>query len=210
MFFPIRATVSSRRLPVFTIGLILANLIVVWHEANLRSWDFDPFIFRWASIPAHLQHPDAHAVLTIFTSMFLHSGWMHVIGNMWFLWIFGDDLEGRLGRFHFLAFYFVSGLVSDLAHMASNPASTMPVVGASGAISGVLGGYLFMFPGATVTCVYVLGRPRTIELPALAFLLFWFLMQVADALSGVESGIAWYAHIGGFAAGFVLAIIFRK
>ena len=212
MFYPIRATASSRRIPVFTIGLMLANLLVYWHQYNLRLWEERPFVYRYAAIPAHFHSPGPIVLLTLISSMFIHGSWSHVIGNVWMLWIFGGDVEGRLGRFRFLTFYFVSGLVAMGTQVASDPASNIPCLGASGAIAGVMGAYLWLYPTATVTTVFwplfpiPYPKPKFFEWPAAFWLGVWIFDQVAASMSGA-GGIAWFAHIGGFGGGFVLALI---
>lgn len=211
MLFPLRASVRSRRLPVFTLGLLLANVVVFWHEINLRAWEVQPFISRYAAIPARLQSPTGSSLFSLISCMFLHASFSHLIGNMWFLWIFGDDVEGKMGRWRFLTFYFVSGLVATVAHAMTNPTSLVSTIGASGAISGVLGAYLYMFPTATITALLFLTPiPRVVEVPAALFLCLWILLQVGAAMSGQQAGIAWYAHIGGFVAGLVLAMVIAK
>jgi membrane associated rhomboid family serine protease len=148
--------------------------------------------------------------------MFLHGGWAHLIGNMVYLWIFGDNVEDRLGHGRYLAFYLLAGVAAGLAHAYLNPGSAIPTVGASGAISGVLGGYLMLFPHARVlTLVPVLFFFDVVELPALLYLGFWFVMQVvsgalASALAEAAGGVAWWAHVGGFVVGMALGPLLRR
>ncbi|NLP05023.1 rhomboid family intramembrane serine protease [Candidatus Fermentibacteria bacterium] len=147
---------------------------------------------------------DVPPLLTLVTCMFLHGGLMHLAGNMWFLWIFGDNVEDRMGRVRFLLFYLVCGLCSSAVHIASDPSSPVPMIGASGAISGVMGAYMRLFPGARViTLVPFFLYIQFVRIPAAVFLGVWFLLQVVSSGSGGD--IAWYAHIGGFVAGLVLA-----
>lgn len=149
-------------------------------------------------------HQDVPPLLTLITCMFLHGGLMHLAGNMWFLWIFGDNVEDRMGRVRFLIFYLVCGLCSSAVHIASDPASPVPMIGASGAISGVMGAYMRLFPGARViTLVPFFLYIQFVRIPAAVFLGVWFLLQVVSSGSGGD--IAWYAHIGGFVAGLLLA-----
>ena len=155
--------------------------------------------------------------LSILTSMFMHGGWMHIIGNMLYLWIFGDNVEDRMGHFRYLVFYVTCGWVASYAHVWSDPASQVPSIGASGAIAGVLGAYITLYPGARVITLLPLGIfTQLVQVPAVFFLGFWFLQQfVAGALSlaaktAQTGGVAWWAHIGGFAAGFVLVWLFQK
>lgn len=147
--------------------------------------------------------------LPVLTSMFLHAGWFHLISNMWVLWIFGDNVEDRMGHWRFALFYLLAGAVASLAHGVIHPASTIPTVGASGAIAGALGAYMMLFPGAQVlTLIPICFYPFFVKLPAALFLGFWFVSQVlngtAHAASGTVGGVAWWAHIGGFVAGLVL------
>lgn len=149
--------------------------------------------------------------LSLFTSMFLHGGWLHIIGNMWFLWVFGDNVEDAMGPFRFLAFYLLSGTGAAAAQILSDPSSTVPMVGASGAIGGVMGAYARLYPHAKVNTLIVLGIFVTrIQVPALVMLGYWFLLQVLGglpALGSREGGIAFWAHIGGFATGLALSFL---
>ena len=143
---------------------------------------------------------------TVLTAMFMHGGWLHVLGNMWFLWIFGDNVEGAMGRVRFLAFYLLCGLAASLAQVLATPSSAAPMVGASGAIAGVLGAYLLLFPRARVRCLWVLVVFVTfVNVPAWALLGLWFVSQF---LVPLESGVAWMAHVGGFVAGIALVRLF--
>ena len=148
------------------------------------------------------------------TSMFLHGSWMHLIGNMWFLWLFGNNVEDSMGRFRFVVFYLVSGLVAALLQVFTNPASPIPMVGASGAISGVMGGYLVLFPNVRVFCLLILGFFVTsVALPAWMMLIYWFAIQFVSGLAafgGDVGGVAFWAHVGGFVAGLVLIKLFAR
>jgi membrane associated rhomboid family serine protease len=150
----------------------------------------------------------------LFTSMFLHGGWLHLIGNLWFLWIFGNNIEDSMGHLRFLAFYIVVGLVASGAHVLSDPASTLPMVGASGAISGIMGAYLLLYPKARVHTLFVIILYiRVFPVPAWFFLGYWFLLQVASSslqAPGAQGGVAFWAHIGGFLAGLVLVKLFQQ
>lgn len=213
VLFPLRATVSSRRLPVFTIGLLLANVVAFWHEVNLPMWEVQPFIARYGAIPARFAHFDIDAVFSLITNMFLHISLTHLLGNLWFLWIFGDDVEGRMGRFRFLTFYFVSGLCATTLHVLANVGDITPCIGASGAIYGVLGAYLYLFPTSTIkTAVFVGPVPRIVEIPAGIFLGVKILIDVVSAMTAEAGagGTAWFAHIGGFSAGLLLAMGFTR
>jgi len=162
---------------------------------------------RWVGLPVDDYWP-------FLTSMFLHGGWMHVIGNMWTLWIFGDNVEDRMGRLRFLSFYLLTGLAAGLTHWLTNADSTVPTVGASGAIAGVLGAYFVLFPFSRIIVMFpVFFLPFFFELPAATYLLFWFLSQVfAGTLAGLGpdnvGGVAWWAHVGGFVSGVVVHRLF--
>ena len=149
--------------------------------------------------------------LTLFTSMFMHGGWMHLIGNMVFLWIFGNNVEDAMGRPRFLIFYLLCGLAASAAHIGFESGSPIPCVGASGAISGVLGGYLLLYPSARILTLIPLGfYTQLVSIPALVFLPFWFLQQVFGVLAGAAGGVAWWAHIGGFVLGLALIKVFES
>jgi membrane associated rhomboid family serine protease len=152
-------------------------------------------------------------VATLFTSMFLHGGFLHIAGNMLYLWIFGNNVEDSMGRMRFIVFYFLCGIVAAYAHALANTASTVPMIGASGAISGVLGAYLLLYPRARVLTLIAFGLYiRTVEVPAMFVLGFWFVLQFLNALvsAGAGGGVAWYAHIGGFVAGILLIGLFKR
>jgi membrane associated rhomboid family serine protease len=213
--FPLRDENPSRSAPVVTRVLIGLNTLAFLYELMLGR-ALTPFVLTWAMVPARLtlaarygEESVLRPGLTIFTSMFLHGGWLHLIGNMWYLWIFGDNVEDRLGRFRYLLFYLAAGVVAALLHYAINPASEAPTVGASGAIAGVLGAYLAAYPRARViTLVPFFPFFRVMALPAALVLGFWFVVQFfSGALSlGFGSsggGVAWWAHVGGFAFGIV-------
>lgn len=191
---PIRDNIPSKSFPLVTLVLIAANSAVFWHELTLGR-RLDGFIAAYALVPAHPNWPD------LVTSMFLHGGWTHVLGNLWTLWIFGDNVEDRLGKFRFLALYLLCGVVAGAVQAAASPGSTVPVIGASGAIAGVLGAYLWFFPKAKVTTVVpVLIFLHYAEVPAFLYLGVWFLTQVYSGTLSV-GGVAWWAHVGGFLTG---------
>jgi membrane associated rhomboid family serine protease len=223
---PIRDTIPSRNPPVVTWSLIAINVVVFFHvffhEISLSPGELEHFFYRFGLVPARYSHPDwaqwlgfrADDYWPFLTSMFLHGGWAHIIGNMWTLWIFGDNVEDRLGRTRFLAFYVITGLAAGLTHWFTNVDSTIPTVGASGAIAGVLGAYFVLFPHSRIIVLFpVLFLPLFFELPAGVYLLFWFLSQVfSGTFAGLTSedvgGVAWWAHVGGFAAGLLLHRVF--
>ena len=219
---PIQVAVPSRYPPVVTWCLIALNSGIFLFEISLSPSELEPFLQRFALIPARYfgayadSDPSVTAYLPFFTNMFLHGGLLHLGFNMWTLWLFGPTVEDRLGRARYLAFYIVCGVCASLAHAVFNPTSTIPALGASGAISGVLGGFMLMFPFAQLVVVIpILFFPFFFELPAMVFAGVWFLTQV---LSGTvqlfmpeqAGGIAWWAHIGGFVAGVVLTPVLRQ
>jgi len=198
--------------PVVTIGLIAANVLVFLYQLTLGPLE-ERFVLSYGAIPWHIVH--LQRLPTLFTAMFLHGGIMHLSGNMLYLWIFGDNVEYIMGRARFLIFYLLSGLAAALTHIATNPLSPVPMIGASGAISGILGAYLLKFPGARVlVLVPTFFFLTTIRVPALFVLGLWFLNQILSGVAAVgldiSGGIAWFAHIGGFLAGLFLVSFFEK
>jgi membrane associated rhomboid family serine protease len=220
--FPIRDNVPSRSFPVVTVALIAANTAVFLYEVALGSRGLAGFISHNALIPDQVTVHFSEAAsaprevfLPFFTAMFLHGGWLHLIGNMWYLWIFGDNVEDRLGHVKFLVFYVLCGLLGNVAHYALNTASTLPALGASGAIAGVLGAYVVSYPGARILVLLpIFFFIQFVELPALVVLGFWFVLQFLSgaasvAATGESGGTAWWAHIGGFLGGMALFYLFR-
>lgn len=207
--FPIRDHNPSGRTPYVTFALIAINAVVFcgyWltlpSEAALNQ-----FFMTWGLVPARLMQ--GQGIETVISSMFLHGGWMHIAGNMLFLWIFGDNLEDEMGHFGFLAFYLLTGLAAAAAQFAAAPYSPIPMVGASGAIAGVMGGYLLLFPKARVDVLFIfIIIFRIFPIPAWIVLGIWFSIQVFSGISipGDEGGVAYWAHAGGFAGGLVLAL----
>lgn len=219
---PIRDDVPSRTYPVVTIGLIVTNVIIFLMEISMGSSGLQRFAYDHGLIPVYVtafaQGVDVSAGQAFFpflSSIFLHGGWLHLIGNMWFLWIFGDNVEDRLGHTRFLVFFIVCGVVGNLAHYAFNSMSQVPAIGASGAVAGVLGVYLISYPGARIlTLIPLFLLWPLIELPALVFVGFWFILQFLNGIgsaviSTATGGVAWWAHIGGFIAGILIFRLFR-
>ena len=214
---PISDNVPSRSTPFVNVGLIVACVLVFVKQAMVPS-----FTDEWAFRPAFLLSAElfrvgpTHALLAMLASVFMHAGLMHIGGNMLFLWVFGDNVEDRMGHVKYLVFYLGCGIVATLAHSAasvlglwSNPHSLeMPIVGASGAIAGVLGAYLVLCPGASVRTVVLFFIITIVEIPAAFFLVIWFVMQLfsgVGTLAGGTGGVAYWAHIGGFATGYIVA-----
>ena len=206
MLFPIGDDNSGRRVvPVVTYGLIALNVLVFFLEMSQG----EPFIRQWSVVPRQLVANPVEEIPTIFTAMFMHAGWMHLLGNMLFLWIFGDNVEARLGRAKYLAFYLVCGIAATLAQVAVSSGSSIPNLGASGAISGVLGAYLILFPQGRVR---VLMPGGTMAMPALVVIGLWIILQLVNGIGSITqssqtSGVAYVAHIGGFVAGMALAYL---
>lgn len=196
-----------KTLPVVTYILIVLNVLMFLLELSAG----DAFVEQWAFVPARFSANPSGDIVTIFTSMFMHGGWFHLFGNMLYLWIFGDNVEDAFGSGKFLAFYLICGVGAVFSQMMFNPGSNLPNVGASGAIAGVLGAYILLFPK---TNIRVLVGQSITAMPALIVIGFWFVLQF---LSGVDSlsaeqdvgGVAYMAHIGGFIAGVVLTLFFR-
>ena len=215
---PLRDDAPRWSYPGVTLVLILVNCAVFFYESALLVESAplaDLFIHTYGAIPVRVlaavngDYPLLEGVAPIFTSIFLHGGWLHLIGNMWFLWVFGDNVEDELGHVPYLVFYIVCGVIASMAHVFSDPGSAVPIVGASGAIAGVMGAYLVRFPMARImTLIPIFVFFTTIEIPAFVMLFYWLAIQL---LSGTMTlgeastgGVAWWAHVGGFAAGALL------
>jgi membrane associated rhomboid family serine protease len=215
--FPIKSRQRRYRLPLVTGGLIVSNLLVFCWELSLG--DALPRVIgvlglRPAFFASYWYVPSLSVWLPLVSSMFLHGGWLHVLGNMLFLWVFGGNVEDRLGHTRFLLLYFLAGFVAALTQVFISMDSLAPIIGASGAIAGILGGYLFLFPRARVlTLVVVVVVPLFVELPAILLLLMWFATQFVSGVASLETGealyggVAYWGHIGGFIAGAILGVI---
>jgi len=219
---PLRDENPSRTVPFVNIALILANISVFIYQNFFVPGGAERLFFRLGCIPYEFTHlvdinPPAliPVPLTIVTAMFMHGGWIHLLGNMLFLWIFGDNIEDRLGHLRYLSFYILSGLIASLFHIFTNLNSRIPSIGASGAIAGVMGAYMFLFPRARIRTLLIFGIfIQIVRIPAIMMLGYWILIQVVIAFAefGLRtgSGIAWFAHIGGFIAGFFLIMVMKK
>ena len=206
---PLKDENPTRKLPFFTLLFIVLNLSVFVYGINLPV---HPSVLyaEYALIPAQLINNPLSVYPTVYTSMFLHSGVWHLGGNMLYLWIFGNNIEDVLGKARFVLFYFVCGTLAALGHIATDLNSKIPMVGASGAISGVLGGYLILFPFTKIKTFIFLGFFWTIvRIPAILLLLFWVVLQIWNSVSPETGGTAWFAHIGGFVAGVLLILPFK-
>jgi membrane associated rhomboid family serine protease len=222
---PVQIAVPTRYAPVVTWWLIAINGGVFLFELSLAPAELERFLSRYALIPARYFAPMAYGAadlslldwLPFVSNMFLHGGWLHLILNMWTLWLFGPIVEDRLGSGRYLAFYLVCGLVASVTHAAFNPTSTVPALGASGAIAGVLGASIVLFPLARLVMVIpILFFPFFFEVPAIFFAAFWFLTQLLQGTADLlllpagAGGVAWWAHVGGFVAGVVLTPVSRQ
>ena len=214
---PLRDINPRYTTPVVNVAIIVLNSLVWLYQVSLGQAVGERFIFALGLVPSRIDAAfTTHAIslgaafLPLVTSMFLHGGWMHVIGNMWFLWVFGDNIEDRLGHVTYFLFYVACGLGAGVLHTLFNWGSMVPTVGASGAISGILGAYFVFFPRARiVTLVPLIFFFFTVQLPTVFFVGYWILIQFLGGLNAMShhstGGTAWWAHIGGFALGFILA-----
>jgi membrane associated rhomboid family serine protease len=219
---PLRDENKSGSFPIVTVLLIITCTAIFLYEASLSRTGLRQFFDTFSLVPGQVTYALRSgeggwlSVLPPFlTSMFLHGGWLHLIGNMWFLWIFGDNVEDAFGPVRYLLFYVLTGLGAGLAHYLLGPESRLPTVGASGAIAGVLAGYVVLFPGARVLTLVPLGFfIRLMDLPALAVIGIWFLIQVLNSVLSFgfseTGGVAFSAHVGGFVAGLLLVWVFRR
>jgi membrane associated rhomboid family serine protease len=208
---PLRDIIPSPTTPYVTVIIITLNAVAWLFELALPREALSAFLYTYGVVPADFHAP------TLITSMFLHGSWMHVIGNMWYLWIFGDNVEDRVGHGRFILFYLLCGIVAALGQTAMDPSSTLPTIGASGAIAGVMGAYFVLYPHSRVlTLVPLIIFWEIIELPAIFLLGFWFVMQLfsAGAIAVTAStrggGVAFAAHVAGFITGIVTVFLFRK
>ncbi|MDY0220778.1 MAG: rhomboid family intramembrane serine protease [Desulfobacterium sp.] len=209
---PIRDTTPSGNVPVVTYGIMALNTLVFLISMGLSPSDTAVFVYRYGFVPAKITVPEISAwfsfsslLFSTVSYMFLHGGLWHFVGNMWFLYIFGDNVEGFFGSLRFAGFYLVSGLASASLHFMFNPLSNIPTIGASGSIAGVMGAYFILYPRSKIlTLIPIIIIPWFVEIPAFLFLGFWFLMQFFNAAGGQNSGIAWWAHVGGFLAGIAM------
>lgn len=221
---PLRDANPTRRTPVVTIALVVACLAIFAYELGLLATGaaaLDAFVRTFGVVPADLTGAwGAGSFLsmetaTLVSSQFLHGGWLHVLGNLLYLWIFGNNIEDRFGRLAFLLFYLAGGVAAALAQVLIDPASDVPMIGASGAIAAILGAYLVLYPRARITSLVFLGFfYQLIAVPAVIVLAFWFVLQLVDGLaslgvSGVGGGVAFFAHIGGFLFGIAVALAMR-
>ncbi len=220
---PLKDDIPSRTFPFITIMLIIINSLIFLFEISLSQGELMELFEYFGVIPARFlalisvqKFLDPSQFYTLFTSMFLHGGWFHIIGNMWYLWIFGDNVEDRMGHFRYLIFYILCGIGAGLTHIYLNPTSTVPTIGASGAISGVMGAYFILYPRARVlTLVPVFIFVEILVIPAFFYLGFWVFMQFIEGtllflVPSNAGGVAVWAHFGGFILGAIFVFFFRK
>jgi membrane associated rhomboid family serine protease len=215
MFIPLRDDNPTTRIPYVTVSLLGLNILIFFFQLFSPS-GLEYYVLRMGAIPYEITHftslpipnvPRLSPPLTLLTAMFLHGGFFHLIGNMLYLWIFGNNIEDYLGSFRFILFYLLSGLGASVTHIIFNPNSQVPMIGASGAIAGVLGAYLILYPRAKVlTLVFLFFFIRIVPIPAAFVLGLWFFLQVMNV--GIGGGVAWFAHIGGFLVGILLIKIY--
>jgi membrane associated rhomboid family serine protease len=212
---PLRDFIPTRRFPVLTVGIIVVNIVVFLYELLAEaSGTLEQTFYTMGVVPFKVTHNFGPAVaLSFITAMFLHGGFMHIAGNMLYLWVFGNNVEDSMGRLRFLVFYLIGGVIASTTQVLAGSNSRLPTVGASGAIAGVLGAYIVLFPRARIQTLLFLGYfARVAQLPALLVLGFWFVLQLFNGLlafGGAQiGGVAWFAHIGGFVAGLLLVRLF--
>ena len=222
--FPVQDSIPTRTVPIVTRALILINVVVFFFEVALPKDTLEQIVYLFGIVPARFTHPDWAASVgfpvgsywSLLTHQFLHGGWFHIISNMWALWIFGDNVEDAMGRFRFAVFYLLCGVLAGLTHIFVQPDLTVPSIGASGAIAGVLGAYLLLYPTAWIVVLLpIFFFPFFFEVPAVLYLGIWFISQLFNgtlslASPGQLGGIAFWAHIGGFVAGLLLCRLFAR
>ena len=208
---PLRDVIPSRTVPFLTVTIIILNAIAWFYELGLPREELPLFLQQFGVVPAYFTVP------TLISSMFLHGSWSHVLGNMRYLWIFGDNVEDRMGHGRFLVFYLLCGIVAAFGQIVIDPASTLPTIGASGAIAGVMGAYFVLYPQSRVlTLIPLIVFWEIVELPAIFLLGFWFLMQlfsagaIAVTSNSQGGGVAFMAHVAGFVTGLIGVFVFRK
>ena len=222
---PLKDTIKSKHLPVVTWLLIAVNVLIFLYQLTLPPHALERFFHTWGIVPARFFHPrwasatgyPRISLLPFFTYMFLHGGWLHIIFNMWALWIFGDNVEDRMGHLGFFGFYILCGLLAGLIQTIFHPGSQVPTIGASGAIAGVMGAYFILFPFSQILVMMpIFIFPIFFKIPAVVYLLLWFILQfwsgTLSLLAGAAQfgGIAFWAHVAGFISGMALLRIFVK
>jgi membrane associated rhomboid family serine protease len=221
---PIKDIIPRKEYPFVNYGIIFVNILVFLYEISLTPDELNSLFYIFGLVPARYSHPEWATFVGLhfdnywpfLTNMFLHGGWFHIISNMWALYIFGDNVEDKMGHLNYFVFYILSGLAASITHISLNMSATVPAVGASGAIAGVMGAYLIMFPHSRIiTMVPFFFIPFFFEIPAVIFLGFWFFSQLVSGTFTMfagenATGVAWWAHIGGFVFGMIIHKIFKK
>ncbi|MFO7696388.1 MAG: rhomboid family intramembrane serine protease [Anaerolineae bacterium] len=210
---PLQDTIRARRIPLMNYAIIIANIVLLVTVQRMQPARAEGFLLEHGAVPTRfLMGIGLTQSMTLVSSLFLHGGWLHLLSNMWALFIFGDNIEDRLGSLRYLFFYLLSGVAATLLHIYLNPTSDLPVVGASGAIAGVMGAYLLSYPRARVITLIPLGFAWFVQIPAVIYLGGWFALQLfsglqtlnGDAAQSSMGGVAWWAHVGGFVVGMLL------
>jgi membrane associated rhomboid family serine protease len=206
---PLRSSERVSSTPKVTASLIAVNTAIFLYQVSLPNYASDEFALRWGIVPDHL------SLITLITSMFLHGGWLHIIGNMLFLWVFGRNVEDLTGGARFFLLYMTCGVAAGILHVVTNPYSRLPTIGASGAIAGVMGAYLMKFPRSRIVTLFpIFVFFTTLEIPAVLYLVYWFAIQFFSGIGSLASqdytggGTAWFSHVGGFIAGLLLIRLF--
>jgi membrane associated rhomboid family serine protease len=215
---PLRDNIPARRLPLVNVALIGANALVFLYQISLKPYALNQFVIHYGMVPARLELLHPQSWFPLLTAVFLHGGWLHFLSNMWILFIFGDNVEDRMGHVRYLSFYLLGGVVASLMQVVAFPSSRIPSIGASGAIAAVLGAYLLYFPRARVlTLIPIFIYPWIIEVSAFVYLGIWFFLQLFSGISALSipvgasmGGVAWWAHVGGFVFGLLAARPFAQ
>jgi membrane associated rhomboid family serine protease len=209
---PLRSTERVYSKTLVTVSLIVINVLIFFYQVTLGPGEREMFIRQWGIVPDQMR---GLGLLTLFTSMFLHAGWLHIMGNMLFLWVFGRNVEDLIGGLNFLAFYLIAGVAAGIIQVVVNAYSTLPIIGASGAIAGVMGAYLVKFPRTKIVTLIFVGFIFWAEIPAAFILLYWFAIQFFSGVGSLATtnnynggGVAYFAHIGGFVVGMLLIRLF--
>jgi membrane associated rhomboid family serine protease len=208
---PLRSTERVYSKTLVTVSLIVINVLIFFYQVTLGPGEREMFIRQWGIVPDQMR---GLGLLTLVTSMFLHGGWLHIMGNMLFLWVFGRNVEDLIGGLNFLAFYLIAGVAAGIIQVVVNAYSTLPIIGASGAIAGVMGAYLVKFPRTKIVTLIFVGFVFWAEIPAAFILLYWFAMQFFSGVGSLSTinysggGVAYFAHIGGFVVGMLLIRLF--
>ncbi len=211
--FPISDSAKSGRIPLVTLAIILANAYVFYQQITVSNQE--SFIFQYALVPSSVNLLNPQTLIPFITSTFLHGGFFHILSNMWFLWIFGDNVEARLGIIKFALLYLAAGIAGNFAQFILTPGSDIPMLGASGAVSGVLGSYFILFPSSSIkTFLFMFFFVTITKIPAVIYIFYWFVIQLFSGiislpLTFAAGGIAFWAHVGGFVSGLIITRRFR-